>query len=78
MYGTNRLENKWNINGALSWDLLQELPDCSSGDSGLDDGVMMEGRVYKRERSPQWHAEVCWGFVVKVLGRVTLETCWER
>lgn len=33
MYGTNKLENKWNINGALSWDLLQELPDCFSGDT---------------------------------------------
>lgn len=49
MYGTNRLENKWNINGAPSWDLLQELPDCSSGDSGRDDAVKMEGRVYEQE-----------------------------
>lgn len=77
MYGTNRLENKWNINGALSWDLLQELPDCSSGDSGHDDGVMMEGRVSEEERSPQCDAEVCRGFIVTFLGPATLETCWE-
>lgn len=67
MYGTNRLENKWNINGSLSWDLLQELPDCSSGDSGRDDGVMMEGRVYEQEWRPQSDAEVCKGFIVTIL-----------